>query len=458
MKNTIDQKDGGKAPLFLQAALSSKRVYLEEQVQYTVRLYHIPDVSNLSLAMPEADGLTFKQLGKPAEYTAVYNARNYKVIEIRYSLVPSKTGRLEINPARMSMLAHVTRSNDDDNMFSADDFFSRIRGKSVNLASNSVVLDVLPVPEAGKPADYAGLAGNFYIAAEIAPARIKAGESATLTVTLRGYGNINRMPDLKMPDIKNAKIYADEPKLEILQNEKGIEGKKTMKWAIVPVKEGQYIVPPLSLSYFNTATGTYNRITTRQFYLFVDPGTGVIAESPFGKDKAAGTGREVKESIEELGKDILPIHRSSKDISKTSSGSIGLSWLFILFPALIYSVFAVRGRFSNPTPEKESKLKASRAAGIFFKANKDQDLTANAFSNALREYFNSRFGTELGALTPLEVAGILKANGCSQETINQMEWIVKKAETLIFTGKGEEPCDFSDEAVINIKSIEKEIK
>jgi hypothetical protein len=453
VKTTLDQKNGGNPPVFLTASISSKKVYLEEQIQYTIRLYHLNEVSNASLNLPEADGIEFKQLGKPAEYNNVYNSRNYQVFEIRYSLIPSKTGSLNINPVKMSMVVRSQQKQDDDDLFSMDDFFANVRGRQITLASNPITLEVLPVPESGKPADYAGLVGSYRITTELAPVRIKAGESATLTVTVKGTGNVNRIPDLKMPDIKDAKVYADEPKLEIQQNEKGIEAIKIMKWAIVPGKQGQYVIPPLSMSYFDTVSRYYNRLSTRPFVLYADPGTGGIAQSPFEKEKTQKAG---KEEIEELGKDILPIHRSAIDLSKTSADTIGwASWLLLLLPAFVYGIFFSGYKIAS---KNSVQIKSFRSAKLFYKRCEDKELSANELANTLREYFNKRFNLELGSIASKDASTILNTKGCKEETINQMEWMLKKIETLIYTGKGEDPCDLSIEAVLIIKSIEKEIK
>jgi hypothetical protein len=455
VKNSVDQKGGANDPLFLTATLSKASVFPEEQILYTLRLYYIPQVSNASLAMPETDGIVFKQLSKPVEYSTTYNSKTYQVLEIKYSLTPSKPGQLNINPAKMSMAVHGTHDNDNEDFFSRDDFFADFRGKSITLASNALILNVLPVPDFGKPADYTGLVGSYRISAKLEPARLKAGESATLTVTLQGSGNFNRAPELKIPDIENLKLYSDEPKLDTRQTDKGLEGEKIMKWALVPVKEGQYRIPQLSISYFDSIGRYYNIIRTMPFVLIADPGTGEIAQSPFIKSGNVKAGGE----IEELGKDILPIHKSVKELSDISSNKIGiLSWLFLFFPISVYSLVLAYNKIVRMTPRKEAQLKAFRASSVFYKQCKDKDISADILSKFLKDYINDRFSTDMGVLTPSEAAKLLKEKGCSDETLKQMEWVLKKIETLIFTGKGEEPCDLAEEATLIVKSIDKETK
>ena len=213
-----------------------------------------------------------------------------------------------------------------------------------------------------------------------------------------------------------------------------------------------YAIPPLSLSYFDTANMYYRRISTARSILYADPGTGIIAQSPF-PDKSVTPG---KEEVEELGQDILPIHRSAKNITKISSDNAGwISWILILLPALIYGALFTTSRISV---KSSKKLQSFLSPKKFCKACEDKDLSASALLKALLEYFNKRFSLELGSISPAEASKILKEKGCREDTVNQMEWILKKTETLIYTGKGEEPCDLSVEAALIINSIEKEIK
>ncbi|MBN2041250.1 MAG: protein BatD [Spirochaetes bacterium] len=441
-------------PVFLAATLSSGTAYIEEQLSYILRLYYIAGISNVSLDMPEIEGLTFKQLGKPVEYTSRYKSGNYNVIEIRFSLVPSKPGRFEIVPAKMGMRVRISGDSDlFEDFFSSDDFFTSVRGRSVTVASNSPVLNVLPVSEKGKPADYTGMIGRFNISAELDPPRVKAGESSTLTVLIKGTGNINRIPDLEFPEIENLKIYPDEPAIETEQTDKGLIGIKTMKWAIVPEKEGLYTIPYLEISYFDSGRKAYLRKKTQTFKLIVDPGTGEMAEPKFVKGGSA----QLKKPVEELAEDIFPIHKSAVNFSK--SVSFNLLWLLlIIVPFFSFCTAYVIYIVKKPTPEKEAKMLAAGAAKGFLKKCKNEDLNADDLSDSIRDYFNKRFNLQLGSIAPDEASSILKAGGCNQDTIGQMEWLLKKLETFIYTGKGSEPCDMHEEAALIIKSIEKEIK
>ncbi len=456
VKKSAGSGGGNENPVFLSATLSSSRAYVEEQLLYSLKLYHQPSVSNISLSMPEVKGLTLKQLGKHIEYRTKYNKKDYDVVELKFALIPSKAGKYNIYPAKMSMNVPQSRRR-RGGMF--DDFFSFSAGRSITMASKSLMLVVATVPAKGKPADFAGLVGDFSISSTLEPSTVKAGESVTLTVMVRGKGNVNRIPDLKLPEINDAKIYDDEPHLEIGQTEEGIEGIKTMKWAIVPGMEGDYKIPPVSISFFDTKKRAYNRIGTPPRNLTVLPGSARGQDALSSQDKSY-TSRAEKHLVEELGKDVLPIHSSITDLSSASGLSIPawLSWLLILLPALVYAGFAGSFRISKKSPEQLAQAKSGKAASLFVKRCGAENASASTNSDALKDYINSRFHMELGHLTPHDAVTILKTRGCTEETVKQMEAVLLKLENIIYTGKGDAAFDPGVDLIKLVNRIEKETK
>ena len=75
------------------------------------------------------------------------------------------------------------RSFFDDSFFN-DPFFSSGRPRAVT--SEALELKVLPLPQQGRPADFSGLVGRYQLESNLEPKQVKAGESATFTVELKG--------------------------------------------------------------------------------------------------------------------------------------------------------------------------------------------------------------------------------------------------------------------------------
>ncbi len=448
-----------RGPLFLKAVLSSKRIYVEEQAIYSLKLYCQKRVGDLSLNLPETEHLTFKQLGKPVEYQGDYNGQTYKILGVRYALTATQGRVYAIRPSRMNMTVFESRRRSPRSLFD-DPFFSMSSRRPMTLDSEPLELEVLPLPDKGRPAGFSGLVGTFELESGLEPSRIKAGESATLTVCLRGRGNIKRIPDLKMPDLDQTKVYEDQPVLEEKSDSKGLKGSKTMKWALVPEAEGQYEIPPLEVSFFDTGEHKYRTIKTRLHSLTVLPGEAVQVRATAGPEKGQETKGTAKKAVKEIGHDILPVHASIKDLPAGSGERHGdlVFWVVLLLPLFVYVGTLCGLKIGRKTTASMTAAKAKKAAKDFIRKCRQDDLSPNDLITFITNYFNDRFGLALGSLTPDEAAGILESNGISPETTVKMRNVIQDLEDAVYTGKGHANCETGEDIPKLIRQVDKEIR
>ena len=448
-----------RGPLFLTAELIKKNVVVEEQAVYILKLYRRVDVRDISLTLPEMEGLTFTQLGNPQKYRSVYNERPYEVLEVRYGLVPSKEGAYALDPARMNMTRLQSGDRSPSGGLFNDPFFSFNRGKPVVVTSEPLELTVSPLPEAGRPVGFSGLVGEFDMESTLQPLKVKAGESATLTVRVRGRGNVHLIPDMNLPALDRVKVYADQPVMAVQPDDKGIGGGKTMKWALVPEKEGRVEIPPLALIFFDTGTRTYRTLKTPLHELLVLPGERTTDKAEEVEEKDRGSGPE-KEEVAQIGRDILPVHTGMKDFLKTSRlrPQGWAFWALLLIPCLVYlgafGLQSLRRRAIGSRVE----AKAKRAAKDFRKNCRREDLSSSALSLFIRDYMNDRLGLSLGALTPDEASQILKTKGATEDSVEKMVEILQALEDAVYTGKGHLPCEAGNDIENLILKIDKEIR
>jgi len=446
----------GRGPIFLMSTLSSKKAYVEEQVLYILKLYLKTSVSDISLQLPELDHLAFKQLGKPKEYQGVYDGSTYRIIEVPYGLMALKAGDYGIKPSRMSMTAYD--SSRSRRGFFEDPFFRA--GRPVSIVSQALELKVIPLPEKGKPKGFSGLVGSFKIEATLVPSKIRAGESATLTVHISGRGNVNRIPDLKMPGLDHIKVYADEPVFEAHPDFKGLAGFKTMKWALVPEQQGDYEIPPISLSFFDPDTDEYRIIQTPKQPLIVLPGKGKMIMVEAGPDNQNGNSKSVKQGVEEIGHDILPLHTSIRNLEARSSiisGGLFL-WLTLLLPFVLYVSTFLGLRLKRRSVRAMPAHKAKRAAKNLIRQCRQGRGDANNLSLCVRDYLNDRFGLILASLTPDDAANILTSKGVGPGTAQKLRAILIGLENNIYTGQTRTSGRINNEIPRLIKEIEREIR
>ena len=448
-----------RGPLFLSATLSPKKIFVEAQALYTLKLFRQTRVGDISLGLPEAEHLTFKQLGKPIEYQSVYKGESYQVLEVRYALISSKEGLYGIRPSRMSMTVFRSRRKSPRSLFD-DPFFSFSSGQPVTIASEPLELNVLPLPQKGRPTDFSGLVGSFKIKAHLEPTKIKAGGSATLTVLLSGRGNVKRIPDLKLPELEKIKVYADQPVLTEETDARGLAGSKTMKWALVPEKEGEYRIPSLSISFFDIESKQYRVLKSPDLSMSVLPVENAqtqISPEVLKGQKSEGSR---KQEVKELGQDILPVHTSIKDLHPGARPDIGgmVFWAILIIPFFAYAVTFFIQKFHRKTTVSVAAARARRAAKILIQECHKEELSSNHLTSAIRRYLNERFNLSLGSLTPDEAADILGSRGVSGKTSERLRRTLQELEDAIYTGKGQELCDMGGDIPELIKQIEKEIR
>jgi len=460
-KLRVVQPAGGKSadsnPIFLTAELSDDTVYVEEQTIYTLKLYLRRNVRNINLNLPETENLIFKQISKPTEYRSTRSGQDFQVIEVRYALVPSKAGSYAVDPAKMSMTV-LQASRSSNRSFFDDPFSSFSSGRPLSVTSKSVQLTVRPLPQEGKPPDFSGLVGKFNIGSKLEPISLKTGESATLTVSVSGQGNVNRIPDLKMPELSHIKIYADKPVLESTQDSEGLKGSKTMKWALVPEKDGLLEVPPVTISFFDTQNRVYKTLKSANYTLSVLPGKKetIMVSEPNG----AGISDDgaVKQTIRELGRDIFPVHSAMQNF-KTGSRLQLESWLFWTLLGLPLALYL--GTLGGMKLRRHARavgpdIMAKKAAGEFYKRYRRRGLTSGNLLQLIRDYLNRRFGLSYGSLTPQESVKILTSQGVGADTAAALQNIMLQLENAEYTGKGMEAAAIDSDLVPLIKRIEKE--
>lgn len=441
----------GKAPVFLEATTSARNIFVGQQVLYVLKLYHRVNIDNLSLDLPKADHLQFTQLTQPQVYQTNMDGVAYQVLEVRYALLVSREGSTVLGPSRLRMTVRRAGRRSMLDEFFNDPFSKGPRAslsssRPLTVATEPIDLVVRALPEEGKTADFSGLVGSFQLESRLEPRKIKTGESATLTVQIRGKGNVQQIPDIHLPDIPFVRTYGDQPVLENEQDQFGMGGQKTMKWALVPEKVGQVGIPTLRLSYFDPETGKYSVLQTTPHTLSVSPGTptGSPEDNPLptGSPPTNGT---LKKEIEQVGKDILPIHTNAGKIG-APSGSLGgwLFWAILVGPPGIYLMLLISLKLRERSPEHIARARSKNAFGLLKKRCRRDQVGCAEGIDLFRDYLNDRFQLFLGALTSAEAEKVLLEQGVTKETAKRLRLLLQQLENVVYTGNSHSTSDAVD--------------
>ncbi|MDZ7370679.1 MAG: BatD family protein [candidate division KSB1 bacterium] len=286
--------------LYLRTIVSKKRVYQNEPVFVTFRIYAAVSVGGYSIVSPpETSGFWVEEIEAPQQPQVneeVINGKRYVYADIKkIAVFPTSAGEKTIGPMTLQCEVRVQgrRSRDPFDMFFNDPFFSRTVTQTI--ASPAVTIDVMPLPEAGKPAEFTGAVGKYQLKAELDRTEITTDDALTLKVTVSGSGNIRMISEPKVQIPPEFQSYAPNVSENISRRPGAVSGSKTFEYVLVPRFVGTQRIPPVVFAYFNPESGSYQRLTTPELTVHVAKGQRAVL--------AGGSGL-TREEVKYIGQDI----------------------------------------------------------------------------------------------------------------------------------------------------------
>ncbi|MBN2527964.1 MAG: protein BatD [Deltaproteobacteria bacterium] len=310
----------------------------------------------------------------------VINGTLYEqVILKKLALFPLKSGKLTIAPPVFSFVV------------GGGGFFSFSRGKEVKRAASAVEIDVLPLPKDGRPDNFNDAnVGNLSFLVDTNQKEVKVGEPVTVTVNVRGSGNIRGIQLPEFAEVDGFKIYAPETDVEVQARGGVVSGVSQSQTLFIPEKPGKWTIPSLTFSYFDLASKTYRTRTSDPIVIKVEEGkkremmpltsSGALTSSP----------EKVSAPIERMNAQMRTI---VNQVETTRSGPpMFVRWWYrtlvfgvpVLFIAYLISV-RVRRRAAENFNRSRSRRAESDARKSLSLLEKESELSNDQFFSRLHK-------------------------------------------------------------------------
>jgi len=430
----------GSRDVFAEAYISNPNPYQGEQILYTLKFCNGIQIENARFQKPpEFPGFTAKKIEQDKTYRSVIAGRQYNVNELNYILIPTDTGEKIIEPAMISCDIVIRQSQNRRTPFGSifdDPFFSSNQLESKTFMTEAVMVNVKPFPPYSGDTKFSGLVGKFDIQAELEANSMNAGDSATLSVTIKGAGNIMDAgePEVKFPE--SFKVYKDNPEEEIQLTGTGYQGKKVFRIAVVPAKEGDYSIPPIQLSYFNTETGNYETRSAQPISLTVNPPKEKenldIVSAPLENGNLS-----LKKKVEFIGRDILPPKENPLESLKNHNTLSLMQFIgLLIFPPIFF--LSIKTAMSltrkNNDPSSIMAERANKALKDACKSDLSREEFLSCLYRSLISVILSKAGVKGESLTYAEAENILQSKGYSDEIAANAANLLEKIESAKFSG------------------------
>lgn len=331
--------------IFMRMELSRTDVVVGESITADIKLYQRVDIAGFEdVHFPSFDGF-WNQLNNTSNniefHRETLGEEIFNVAPLRsYTLIPQQSGDLQIDPAEVVCLVRVRNRNAStgsifDSFF--QDEYATVR-KRVTTKAQTVHVRRLPEPQ---PADFCGGVGRFTLSAALSKDSLAVHEAASLTVTLRGRGNlalvqapkVNFPPDFEVYDVK----VSDSA-----------DGAKVFEYPFIPRHHGDYSIAGVGMSCYDPSSGKYVSTSHEPLRIKVVRGAGSESDTVVRGGSSTGLQRAVGEDVRNIGSDIRYISTANPGLRNSGTFFVGSPLFLVLTVLMIAAAFVVyvvlRGR------------------------------------------------------------------------------------------------------------------
>ena len=375
--------------------------------------------------MPDLKGFHTQEVPLPQQksfHLEKVNGKNYRCVTwSQYVMFPQMTGKLSIPSITFKGIV-VQRNN------SVDPFEAFFNGGSGyvevkrNIVAPGIDIQVDPLPK--RPVDFSGGVGHFTISAQLNHKTVKEGEPLTLRVVVGGIGNLKliKQPVVDFPkdfDRYDPKV-SDKTKLTA----NGIEGNMIYDYLVVPRNRGDYTIPAVSLTYYDTSTNSYKTIKTQPLQVKIEKGDG---------------NKTTVDDFSDQPKDIKPIKTSDEDVVGVYTSFVGSGsyWLWLVLPFVVFVavlvVFRKRALDSaNIVASKQKRAtkvatKRLKTAYRLMKAGRSGEFYDEVL-RALWGYVGDRMNMPVESLSRENVVEAFEARNVQKETTEKFVHALDECE------------------------------
>ena len=419
--------------IFMQMTVSDRSVYEQEGILVTFKIYSAVDMSNITDAkFPEFDGFLAQDVDLKGIKGQLenYKGRNFATYVVKQTvLFPQRSGKLEISGGKVQVVVRVPNQSRGRSFF--DDFFDSYQNVAIELTAPATSIDVKPLPT-GKPSSFSGAVGSYTMNSSISRTELKANEAITIKLTIKGNGNIKliKNPEVIFPN--DFEVYDPKPQNNFSVTAAGASGTKTIEYMAIPRFAGDFEIPPINFSYFDTKAGAYKTISSEAYKIHVERGEG-------GSDAPVISNFSNRESVQFLGKDIRYIKTNEVHFISNKEIFFG-SFLYIMAYLMITVLFIVffiiyrkqvleNSNIALVRTKKANKMAVKRLkqAEKLLKENKEEAFYEEVL-RALWGYLSDKLNIPQSELTRENVATELTKYGVEEGLTTEFIEIINTCE------------------------------
>lgn len=421
--------------IHLVTEISKTSPYLNEAITVVYKLYVSPSINLYDLDILDAPKFNdfWNQEIKMKELrlqNGSYNNEDYNyVVYKKLVLYPQKTGKLDIEPLSLNVVAAVPTNR-------RDIFGSRVMSRiNRTVSSGTKTINVKPLPEKGRPVDFTGAVGDFTFKVTTNKTQLDATESLQANVEVKGKGNLKlfKIPKITLPS--SLEVYEPEHTENVITNLDGMQGSVTDSYTIVPQFKGKYPIPSVSFTYFDVKTETYKRQTSDEIIIDVKDG-------PLNTSSNTVVAGNTKQSVV-LNNDQFKFIKTNTNFTSVHQSiffKTKVFWYFLLLPFLAIPLAIVvrkkKAELDADVYGNKIRMADKLARRYLSKAKKElgkKEAFYIALEKALHNYLKAKLHIETSEFSKDRISKLLSDKGVDSFVIKDFTTILESCELARYT-------------------------
>ncbi|MEM6289974.1 MAG: BatD family protein [Myxococcota bacterium] len=436
---TVEAPPDATEDVFMWVSVDKMRAYVGEQVSFRLDVYEARRFVEVSLATtPSFESFTAQDQPLPEVYTTTVGERAFRVRPgVRKALFPQVAGKATIGSAEMLINRRKRRSSD------------------------TVELEILPLPADGQPAGFSpSNVGRYQVAASVDRDEVQPGEPFTLTYTVKGAGNIDVFDPGAFAELPGVRRY--DPKTSTKRSGGTVVGgQRTYAFLVIPERPGTLEIPAHTISFFDPEAEAYATAASKPVTVVVggDP-TAIVKNEADEGSTAEGT------AIDEPLAPVVAVDAVPRLVPRDrwltqERWTTGMLAIPMLVLAGLAGGWAWRRFGPDDAARALTKARARRRAHI--EVAQDAVETGEGFHAAiatlLQDVALDRAGPGGTGLPRPELVRLLERKGVSTDDRRRLESLLERCDAARFgavSGDASDRNTMLDEALSTVRGLAKE--
>jgi hypothetical protein len=383
--------------------------------------------------------------------------REYYVYRLRSRVTPQQPGTLAFDDVRVVVQYPVALER-RRTFFDSRWVVSRTRPLVASVERTAI--EIMPLPEEGKPPSFTGAVGRFDFEVTAKPTEVAVGDPVTLsmTVTDRTDGTA-RLEALGPPALDRVPALTERFRVPSDPLAGVVTGRsKTFTQTIRAKDEHVDRIPAIPFAYFDPTTERYAVARSSPIALKVEPASIVTASDVIGGKAARSAGTT---ELTEVAGGILANYSGPELLA--SHGAFALTWAHaaaVMVPPLAFVGVALGRRRALRLRDDRgyARRRSARRRALRRLREARQEAPARqaeAAALTLREYVADRCNLPAGGLTGAEAVQRLRTAGVPSDLTEDVDGLLSASEQSRYAGTAGGSDDFAERATRCVERLER---